>query len=499
MKLKLNIKILALTIIVIFCTFFSMLILIYLANKTFVKYTQTKELDKMSYLIESLGDYYRRNNGWNGLEKREVWLELLEAALSKDYFNPSSNKINFEKPQTDRIVIITLALDKVSLSNPIWDPLGLGNRIGLYDENKKYIAGQKNQSLKKCSLIQIEFKNKIVGWLTLSEDKKNYQPLDIAFLENQSTFFLIMGSSFLFILIVIFLLFSKYILKPITRLAEATKQVGNINFSFHVPVESSDELGELAANFNDMAKKLATYERERQQWLADISHELRTPLSALICEIDALKDGIRKPNKMSLRCLSNEVKHLIQLVNDIQDISFIEAGIFSSKKELLKPLPLLSQEIYIFDERFNKNNISLEVDFDPLAADLQIMGDPNRIMQLFSNIFENAIRYTTKPCKLIVKQNYKKDWIKFIIEDSGPGVPDEALPLLFDRLYRIEKSRNRKTGGSGLGLAICKSIVEMHNGSIRALNVQDGGLMIEIVLPLEPCFSDSINPKQLVK
>jgi len=497
MKFKLNIKILAITIIVIFCILSSMVISIYFANKTFVKYAQINELEKISYLIESLGDYYIKNNNWNTLKKNDSWGELLASAWSRDSFNKSIDMKSHYRDQKDRI-IITMIPGKGSLSNPVWDPLGLGTRISLYDENKQYITGQNEQPIEKCSIMQIELGDKIIGWLALSKDNKIYQPLDIEFRKNQSTFFFIMGGSFLFILMVIFLLFSKYILKPITRLAEATKKVGQINFNFRVPIESSDELGELATNFNDMAQKLANYEREQRQWLADVSHELRTPLSALICEIDALKDGIRKPNKVSLTCLSNEMKHLIQLVNDLQDISFIEAGIFSNKKELLKPLPLLSQEIYLFNQRFKRNNISSEVDFNPLAADLQIMGDSNRLIQLFSNILENVIRYTTKPCKLIIRQTYGADWIKFIFKDSGPGVPDEALPFLFDRLYRVEKSRNRKTGGSGLGLAICKSIVKMHNGDILAQNVQGGGLMIEILLPLEPCFDASIDPNQLV-
>ena len=279
-------------------------------------------------------------------------------------------------------------------------------------------------------------------------------------------------------------LLSRHLLAPIKRLSEAAEALGDRNFSTRIPVVSKDELGTLAIRFNTMAEKLETYERNQQQWLSDISHELRTPLSVLIGEIEALQDGIRKPDKASLSSLCAEARHLSKIVNDLHYLSLSEAGTAPMEMNIIKPLPVLSQAIYFFQNRMVNNEMSVEVLLDPAAADLQMKGDRDRLMQLFTNLLENALNHTNKPGALTIRQTNSGRQLTIIFEDTGPGVSELALPRLFDRLYRADPSRNRKTGNSGLGLAICKTIVENHNGKILAQNSEKGGLKIEIRLPV---------------
>jgi len=151
----------------------------------------------------------------------------------------------------------------------------------------------------------------------------------------------------------------------------------------------------------------------------------------------------------------------------------------------LKPVSILSQAIYHFNTRIENSGMSVEVHIKPNGDELEMPGDPLRLMQLFSNIIDNALIHTEKPGRLVVKETHTYDTISFTFEDSGPGVPEESLPRLFERLYRGDSSRSRATGGSGLGLAICKSIVELHHGKIQALSSSEGGLKIEIIFQLK--------------
>jgi two-component system, OmpR family, sensor histidine kinase BaeS len=478
MKINLKLKLFIFSIIILICFISLFAFSIAVSVKNFDYNNEKEEAKNLDSLIKTLKVYYSRNGGWGNLKDNiQLWDLILKTKDSKgdlqdipDYLN-EINKNN-SKDNDDIVFWAT-------------NPLSFEYRVSLLDEKKKFVIGRTSTLIEGASNFEIEENGKSIGWLNFKESKNFHLPLDRAFTEDRIRIYYILGGVYLFILISITVLFSKNILRPITQLADATKRLSQLNFNIRIPIKSSDELGELAGRFNDMAQKLEEYERNQKQWLTDTSHELRTPLSVLICQIDALSDGIQKPDKRSLTTLGNEARHLMKLVNDLNDISLIESGALVLKKKLLKPLPILSEDVYVFQKRFESNDMLIEFEFDEGATDLQILGDYDRLKQLFSNILENAVRYTKKPGKLIIRQTLNSGRIKFIFEDSGPGVLDEDLPFLFNRFYRVDSSRSRKTGGSGLGLAICKSIVEMHNGMIRAKNVQGGGLMIEVSLPIE--------------
>jgi two-component system, OmpR family, sensor histidine kinase BaeS len=486
MKISLKLKLFIFSIIIIICFVSLLAFSIAVSIKSFDYYNKKTETEQLDHLIKTLEIFYSKNESWGYLKNN---IELWDLILSTNTLKGDPPNISSYLQEAKQINIKNKDDYILRASNP----LSLEYRISLLDENKKYIIGRATAPVEEGSIFPIDLNGKRIGWLNLKENKNFHLPLDRAFAEDRISVYYIIGGVFLFILISITFFFSKQILKPITQLSEATKRLSQLNFNFRIPVKSSDELGELALHFNNMAQKLEDYERNQKQWLTDTSHELRTPLSVLLCQIDALSDGIQKPDKRSLTALGNEARHLMKLVNDLNDISLIESGSLALKKKLLKPLPILSENVYVFQKRFEGNDMSIEFEFDESATDLQILGDYDRLKQLFSNILENAISYVKKPGKLTVRQSYDTVFIKFIFEDSGPGVPDEALPFLFNRLYRVDSSRSRKTGGSGLGLAICKSIVEMHNGKIGAKNVQGGGLIIDILLPIESNPEDLIN------
>jgi two-component system, OmpR family, sensor histidine kinase BaeS len=482
MKISLKLKLFIFSIIIIlgFVSLFGLSIIV--SNKSFDYYSKKTETEQLDHLIKTLEVFYAKSGSWGYLKNNiELWDFILSTNTLKG--DPPDISSYLQEAKQNNIKSKNDYILRAS------NPLSLEYRVSLLDENKKYIIGRTTSPDEKGSIFPIDVNGKRIGWLNLRANNNFHLPLDRAFAETRISIYYIIGGCYLFILIVSTFLFSKQILRPITQLADATKRLSQLNFSTRIPIKSSDELGKLATYFNEMAQKLEDYERNQKQWLTDTSHELRTPLAVLICQIDALNDGIQKPDKISLKALGNEARHLMKLVNDLNDISLIESGALTLKKKLIKPLPILSEDIYVFQNRFGDNDLSIEFEFNEGAADLQMLGDYDRLKQLFSNIFENAVRYTKKPGKLVIRQTYNSRHIKFSFEDSGPGVPEEDLPFLFNRFYRVDSSRSRKTGGSGLGLAICKSIVEMHNGNIQAQNIQEGGFMIEIQFPIEFNYS----------
>ena len=480
MKFKLSVKIfLAFLLVTVVSVVLMSTLIKHFANRDFENYMHQIEMERLESLADTMATFYREHNGWQSLVRNyELWATLLRSVLTKVESQP-----DYERPGVfDGLGNNPMSTAPINPS-PIWDPFNVGPSYCLFDAQKQRVTGTPGV-FEEFTVVPINVDGKTVGWLGRKVGPQRYHPLDQAFLQKQSKVFYMIGAATLIVSTIIALLLSKNLLIPIRQLSEATKALTQRNFGTRIPVKSSDELGNLARRFNEMAQKLEDYELKQQQWLSDISHELRTPLSVLIGEIEALQDGIRKPDESSLSSLQDEARHIINIVNDLRDLSLAETGPDSMKKESFKPLSILNQTIHVFRNRFESSGMSLDVNLGPAPGDLRMIGDPDRIMQLFSNLLDNAVSHTTKPGKLTIRQTCSIDHLKLTFEDTGPGVPEKALPRLFDRLYRADPSRSRMTGGSGLGLAICKTIIENHNGIIMAKNAKNGGLSIEIMLPL---------------
>jgi len=325
-----------------------------------------------------------------------------------------------------------------------------------------------------------------VGWLGIRRLEHLSHPLDVEFAQRQVRAFYFLGGSVLLLAIFVSYFLSRHLLAPIKKLMEGTRAIASRQFDTRIEVRSGDELGRLAADFNQMAQAMEKYEQLRQQWISDISHELRTPLSILRAEIEALQDGIRQPNRDTLDSLHGEVLHLGKIVNDLHEISLADAGKLSIKQEPVNPVQVLKETVRGFQTRFAAQGIAVMEELAEEQEPFLIAGDADRLRQIFGNILENTWRYATSPGVLQVWQELKDDRLSLNFLDSGPGVAEESLGRLFDRLYRVDRSRSRKQGGSGLGLAICKSLVEAMQGEITARNSHVGGLWLEILFPLLP-------------
>jgi signal transduction histidine kinase len=241
-------------------------------------------------------------------------------------------------------------------------------------------------------------------------------------------------------------------------------------------------MGKLANAFNKMSTDLDRSNRARRQMTADIAHELRTPLSLIIAQAEAVQDGILPANRKNFDVIHEEADRLENMVEDLRLLSLADAGELTINLQPVSVEKLLHEVAGMYPARLQKAKITLEEHISPNLPDLLI--DPGRMIQVLTNIIDNALRHTPEKGRVTLEARQVENMVEISICDTGSGVKDENLERIFDRLYRVDSSRQRDDAGSGLGLAIAKSIVEMHQGKIWAEGRLGEGLTILIRVPI---------------
>lgn len=477
------------------CIVFSLILMVVIlriyASISFSNYINTQMFEQLQGLSSKLANEYQRGNNWDSLKSSpSQFLYLVEATRVKSQFQNKPEKRHPKPPQG--IPFITgehvppppppPGMDKHGIKPPHLRAAHIQNRISLFDASNQYVAGASPQ-IKKHDLRDIRLNNETIGYIGLLKHKPPAKPHDIGFLRQQFNAFYIVGFCILIISAMVAFILSRHLLNPIRQLTRGTHELASLKFHTRLPVGSRDELGQLASDFNAMASALEQSERMKKQWITDISHELRTPLSILQGEIEALQDGVRSLNSKALESLHHEVSHINTIVRDLYDLSLADSGTLTFVMASVDPVAELLKTISLFQIRFDREQIQVEKNLSETQGYF-MTGDEARLSQMYSNIFENVLRYTQKPGVLSLDARIMDGNLLLSFEDSGPGVPDGSLSRLFDRLYRVDPSRSRESGGCGLGLSICKSITEALGGSIRAAHSSLGGLGIFISLPL---------------
>lgn len=295
--------------------------------------------------------------------------------------------------------------------------------------------------------------------------------------------FLLLGSliAIAAALVLTFLL-SRRILAPVKALTLTARQLGKGDFSQRVQFKDKGEIGELAQAFNSMASDLERTERLRQNMVADVAHELRTPLTNLRGYLEAIRDGLKKPDADTIRSLNEETILLSRLVDDLQELSLAEAGKLKLNCQLEDIAALINQTVTSVQAQAMAKGLSLSIDLpDKLPA---VNLDCQRINQVLRNLLENAVAHTAKGDNITVTARQVDNRIEVSVADTGEGIPTEELPNIFERFYRTDKSRTRATGGSGLGLTIARRLVEAHGGQIEARSEPGKGSCFTFTLPL---------------
>ena len=531
-------KILTKLILALLLTSFLILTIIFTVvqlsfDRGMLDYVNQKQLENLQLFSDNLSRYYQKKGNWesllavNELKKERPRKKSFDQAEQPQKNPPRSGK-HFKPKFSDRknplknspwVKILRLSEQGESLpdnidyylennetkysSGPPGPPrenrrdsrpphLKEGGRGGpppefgretpmpaLLNADKVLIIGHYGEEF---SLKPIELDNQIIGYLTLPPAIHLTDKFDLAFAKQMQKNMMYTFFGFFVLIILIALPLSRHFVLPIKRLERSMRLLNKGDFKVNLKVRGKDELASLSQNFNDLAQTLEHNEDSRNRWLANISHELRTPIAIIKSEIEAIEDGIRPFDLQSLQSLSEEVQHLQKLVADLTELTNAEIGALRYQKDRVNVSKLLEQNILRHQNKAKEIGLSISCNIE--SRNIFVWADETRINQLFDNLFNNSLKYTQAPGEIFVKLSKGSGTAIMTIDDTLPCVPVESLDKLFEHLYRVENSRNRKTGGSGLGLSLCKNIVLAHKGTITANESSKGGLRIHCTLPL---------------
>lgn len=459
-----------------------------------LKYVNIREQNTTKAISESLATAYSQRDSWGFLERNPQILHRIarnsSRQLNEDMAPPPRHRPPLEFGQRPFRADRGEPADGPSDRRPPPPPRDANNApFTVLDAAKIYMAGrtfntQDPDKLEEVQLTPIRHPSdqSIVGWLAFKSPSRLRDDFDLALSDELNKSFIWISLITLLVSAALALPLSYLLVRRIKSIANATSQVAAGDYKQRIEIESNDELGDLAINFNHLAQTLEANETARKRWIADISHELRTPLAITSGELEAMIDGIRSPTPENLQSAHDEIKHINRLIDDLYQLTNADIGALKYQKSDINLNALLEHEARYFEAKAQEKGLDLTLSLCQTPCEL--WADASRMKQLFHNLMNNALKYTDVPGSIEITADQEKNEAVIVIKDSAPSVNSEHLQKLFDPLYRVESSRNRKTGGSGLGLAICKQIVLGHGGSIEAGTSDLGGIQITIKLPL---------------
>lgn len=266
--------------------------------------------------------------------------------------------------------------------------------------------------------------------------------------------------------------------QPLRAMASAAPSMARGDYSLRVHTTAVDEVGRLAEAFNHMAAELAETERHRRDLVANVSHELRTPISALQATLENVVDGVAIPDLATFRAMHAQTERLGRLVRDLLDLSRLESGVAQLRIERISLRDLLQRAID--ESRLHHPDLGVAV---AVAPALVFDGDSDRLHQAVVNLLDNAVRYGGDKASVRIDAGCRHRCLRVEISDNGPGIPAGERGRVFERFYRADHARAAHRGGAGLGLAIVRSIIELHNGVVRAEANEPSGCRMVIELP----------------
>ncbi len=273
--------------------------------------------------------------------------------------------------------------------------------------------------------------------------------------------------------------------KPLKQMSEASRAMARGDFSRRIPVISDDEIGELSVSFNMMTNSLSQLEGMRKDFVANVSHELKTPMTTISGFIDGILDGTIQPDKQKyyLSIVSDEVKRLSRLVQTMLSMARMESGEFALKIERFDFRELLCKIVIGEQQRIEKQNLNI-TGLDSIES-ITVNLDKDLIYQAVYNLVDNAIKFTEQENEIYFKLEKENNKLVFTIKNTGEGIPQNELGMVFERFYKSDKSRSAVKNSTGLGLYIVKTIINAHGGTITVSSKQNEFTAFRVVLPLE--------------
>ncbi|RGD57208.1 HAMP domain-containing protein [Kitasatospora xanthocidica] len=271
--------------------------------------------------------------------------------------------------------------------------------------------------------------------------------------------------------------------RPLNALTRAARRMADGDLSARVTATGRDEIAGLAAAFNAMAERREQLEELRRAMVGDIAHELRTPLSNIRGWLEAVEDGVVTADGALTSSLLEEALLLQHLIDDLRDLAAADAGELALHREPVDAEDLLAQAATAHGALAQASGVTLVVDTDTATAGCELSADPVRLRQMVGNLVANAVRHTPAGGTVTLRTRPEAHALLIEVADTGNGIAPADLPLVFERFWRAEKSRNRQSGGSGLGLAIVRKLAELHGGAVHAASTPGTGSVFTVCLP----------------
>ncbi len=402
--------------------------------------------------VNEVTTYYEDNGSWNGVE---------------DWLRSQSSGGNYG---------ITIPFQLCALVDT--------NGTVIVDSGP-YHMGEQVSAQQSEQGVPVVIDGQSVGTVLLAAPPPGPDPRQQQYLDRTNQALLIGAVGAGAVALLVGLLLSRRLLRPLTELTTAIRAMRQGDLSQRVQVRTHDELGELAETFNQMSADIHRANQLRKQMTADIAHDLRTPLTVIMGYLEGLRDGTLKATPPRFEAMYNESVVLKRLIDDLRTLSLADAGELTLVYQTVQPSDLLEQVKQSFEQMAKDEQVALRVQTDANLPDVQV--DRERMAQVLANLVSNALRYTpaggTVTLQARAQQTQRAQvQVQLVVSDTGSGIPEDKLPNIFERFYRIEEAREQNQGESGLGLAIAKSIVEAHHGTIRAESHPGAGTSIFITL-----------------
>lgn len=458
-------------------------------GRGFMDFLQQQERSRVELVVPALEDWYRAQGSWDRLtaNPREfhglVFNALLVDADTRIAAAPESPSTQARGGRWGSGFKGAGPGPAGSRGGP--GPLGrngLPQRIFLLDADYTPVAGEPPPDFPTDELLAVRVDGVAVGWLGFAMIRGIEFPAEEAFIRQLRNNLLIGLGLGLLVAALLAWLLARNLSRPVNRVAAGIRALAAGDYGQRIQGSGSDEIARLGADVNRLSNALSEHESARKRWMSDMAHELRTPLAIISGELEAMSDGVRPMGREQLDSVRNEVGLLADLVNDLHSLALTDSGALAYKMQAVDLDELVQLTVDSFQGQAAAKDLALG--YASPGQVIAMQGDEQRLRQLLRNLLDNSVRYTDRGGRISVALKQDRQQAQLTISDSAPGASAAECQHLFERLYRLEGSRNRNSGGSGLGLAICRNIVAAHGGQISALPGPDGGLLISATFPL---------------
>jgi two-component system sensor histidine kinase BaeS len=434
----------------------------------FIRLTSAEQLDRLiveqqrSELRSALVTYYQANGSWKGVQ------EYLFQARLPDVDPHEIGGDRRRGPRRDRRDLFGVVNSRGVVIIPLLPEFPRGTRV----PQAVLARGE-----------SIEVDGEVVGTILTAPSPPGLSPEEAAYLQRTNLALVLASGGAVLVALLVGGLLARTLTRPLRALTQATHRMAGGELEQEVSVKSADEIGELAAAFNQMSREVARANTARRQMTADVAHELRTPLTVIAGYIESMRDGVLAPTPERLAVIYSEIERLQHLVGDLRTLTQADTGELKLNKQPIDPSELLQQAFAAFEHQAAQKGVSLGFTLNGEIPAINV--DETRMAQVLGNLISNALRYTPEGGRVTLGAARTGSRVTLTVQDTGKGILPEDLPFVFNRFYRADKSRAEENGESGLGLAIVKALVEAHGGTVSVQSVPGAGSKFAIALPAQ--------------